>query len=1264
MSVVKPHVRALDSQAWHELERVVERFERAWQAGSRPALDDYLPANATMRGPLLVELSHADLEWRLRAGEQARAEDYLSKYPELREDTASALDLIRTEYRIRAELGPHPLLEEYLHRFPQYSAQLKTHLQEQAEQGTTAPAGGHTSPDAWLARRYVPEIPTPSAGETPRVRLRQPQDEADPPLITPSSRLPESAGRCAIVGEIGHGGMGAVLRGHDPELGRDLAVKVLLEKFKDEPDLVRRFLMEAQVGGQLQHPGIVPVFDVGVLADRRPYFTMKLVRGRTLAVLLAERRPPHPTLSPTAGGEGRVRGPAEDLPRFLTIFEQVCQTLAYAHARGVIHRDLKPANVMVGAFGEVQVMDWGLAKVPGSASGPQATGADADTVSDSSSGSVVGTPAYMAPEQARGEMGRIDERCDVFGLGAMLCEILTGQPPYVAQSRGDLFLLAEQARLADAFRRLDSCGADGDLLNLAKACLALQPDDRPRDAGVVARLVTAYLAGVQERLRLAEVERASAQAKAEEAKAKAAAERRARRLTVVLAAAGLAIVLLGGGGWVWMQQEKLARAAETERLVNAQLVEAIERGERARAAATDLAKWESAVAAGEQAEALATAGEASPDLLERVRTLLADLRNESDAARSAADERVANQRMLRRLGDNRLRLPRTDSGVQEAAYMEIEFRNAFRDFGIDVEVLDPAEAAALIRRRAIREELAAALDEWAIYRRIYGPKESEAWQRLFAVAQAADPDPWRDRFRTAFAQPTRQALEQLAAEAKTQSVPVRSLTILATALAGRDAIPEAIALLHHVESLHPDDFWVNQKLGFYYQKLQPPRWSGALRYFTVTRALHPEIAFTHINVGTALWNQGARDAALAAYQEALRLKPNLAPAHFNLGTAWLETGELDKAIAAFEEAIRHEPNYVPAHYNLGLSLEKRDKPVEAIAAYQKALAIQPDLPRAHAALGDAFRKQKLLREAADSYGEAVRWEPQNADYRRRLGITLAERGLWDQAIAEMERASCLDPGVARDHYNVGFALERKAEWDKAIAAYQEAIRLNPDYAQAHCNLGNAFRAKGRFKEALDAVRRGHELGQKQRDWRFPSADWVRQAERLVALDDQLPAVLRGEKKLDARGMLEFAGLCSTKKLHAATARFYHDAFAAEPSLANNLQAGHRYNGACAAALAAASEGSDSAALDEPTRARWRKQALEWLKADLRARTRALVGGSSRNRAAIGKVLQDWQRDPDLASVRDPAAVAKLPEADREAWNKLWADVAALLEQAP
>ena len=199
--------------------------------------------------------------------------------------------------------------------------------------------------------------------------------------------------------------MGAILRGRDVELGRELAIKVLLESHRGNAEVARRFVEEAQIGGQLQHPGIVPVYELGTFPDRRPFFAMKLVKGRTLASLLRERT-----------------DPGHDLPRFLSIFEQVCQTMAYAHARGVIHRDLKPSNVMVGSFGEVQVMDWGLAKVllrggiadEEIAGEPVAetvittvrSGSPAGSGSESEAGSVLGTPAYMAPEQARGEVGR------------------------------------------------------------------------------------------------------------------------------------------------------------------------------------------------------------------------------------------------------------------------------------------------------------------------------------------------------------------------------------------------------------------------------------------------------------------------------------------------------------------------------------------------------------------------------------------------------------------------------------------------------------------------------------------------------------------------------------------------------------------------------------------------------------------------------------------------------------------------------------------
>lgn len=163
-------------------------------------------------------------------------------------------------------------------------------------------------------------------------------------ILEAPSTLPEH--RYRLEGEIARGGMGAVLRGRDEDLGREIAVKVMLQNHAGKTELLQRFVEEAQIAGQLQHPGITPVYELGRFPDQRPYFTMKLVRGQTLAKLLKDRP-----------------DPANERPRFLKIFEQICQTLAYAHTRKVIHRDLKPHNIMVGSFGEVQVMDWGLAKV-------------------------------------------------------------------------------------------------------------------------------------------------------------------------------------------------------------------------------------------------------------------------------------------------------------------------------------------------------------------------------------------------------------------------------------------------------------------------------------------------------------------------------------------------------------------------------------------------------------------------------------------------------------------------------------------------------------------------------------------------------------------------------------------------------------------------------------------------------------------------------------------------------------------------------------
>src|SRR5262249_6499232 len=305
---------------------------------------------------------------------------------------------------------------------------------------------------------------------------------------------------------------------------------------RDNADLVRRFVEEAQIGGQFQHPGGVPIYELGAFPDRRPFFRMKLVKRPT---------PGHPPAAPP--------GAAARPPPCLSTFAAAARTLAYSHTRGVIHRDLKPSNVMVGSFGEVQVMDWGPARVlpRGGVVADAKTGKEppaealittARSGSDrelSRAGSVMGTPSYMPPEQARGQIGLINERADVFALGSILCEVLTGSPAVTGRTATEILRKAAGGDTADALARLDRCGSEADLIALARDCLAVEREDRPRDANGVATRITAYLAGVQERVQTAERERAVALARAIE-------ERRRRKVELALAASGLAFIPLGG----------------------------------------------------------------------------------------------------------------------------------------------------------------------------------------------------------------------------------------------------------------------------------------------------------------------------------------------------------------------------------------------------------------------------------------------------------------------------------------------------------------------------------------------------------------------------------------------------------------------------------------------------------------------------------------------------------------------------------------------
>jgi serine/threonine-protein kinase len=1243
---------------------------------------------------------------------------------------------------------------------------------------------------AGLAAGFGP--PRSSLGDLRPVLLREAEGDTTPVVQLHSDTMPspeQTGERYQLQGEIARGGMGAVLRGRDMDLGRDLAIKVLLEKHANRPEVARRFIEEAQIGGQLQHPGVVPVYDIGRFGER-PFFTMKLVKGHTLAHLLAKR--PDPT---------------EERPRLLSIALQVSQAMAYAHAKGVIHRDLKPANIMVGAFGEVQVMDWGLAKVlaeggiadeqkasrgrPEDASlirTARSTGSAGTFGTQTEAGSLLGTPAYMPPEQANGEVASLDRRADVFGLGAILCEILTAKPPYVGRSSEEVRRKAANGDLADAIARLDGCGADTELIVLSKKCLAPEAIDRPTDAQAVADGLTAYVVGVQERLHKAELAEA-------EARAKAVEEAKRRRLTLALAGTVLAALTLGGGGWLYLKNERDARRAQVTRDINDAVNKATALREQANATPTHSAAL-FAQAREQVQRALALVdnpGAAANDTLKsQVRQLQTKLNDEEKDRKLIAD---LDEALLKQAGTLSTR------GFTPARAVPL-FREAFRAYGMAAGDGDPRTVALRIQQRPapVREAILATLDEWSDLTASFDLNEPHLkW--LWSVLDAAEPpDAWGRQVREARRKPdkaTRDArLEALARTARVEQLPTRALTRLARQLPP----PHALDLLRRAQRQYLADFWINHDLARALLGVTPPERTEAVRFMSAAVALRPDSAGAENNLGVALGENGQSDEAIVCFRKAVALDPKysiaqsnlggalgkkgqsdeaivcfrkaidfdptLAMAHANLGIALEEKGQVDEAISRFRKAIELDPKFVGAHDELGRALRAKGQLDEAIASHQRAIALDAKYAPAHSNLGSVLKSKGRLDEASACFHKAIELDPKYATghynlgnfltdkglldeaiacYRKaiqlnptyaaaynNLGTALGEKGQIDAAIAALRKSIACDPKVAGVHFNLGNALKLNGQVDAAVACFRKAVELNPKFApaqcnlgtlllekgqvdeaiacyrkaaefdprrapnhyilgsllkdkglldeaiacfkkaiafnpyfaEAHCELGGALHKQGRFAEALAALQRGHELGMKQPGWRNPSAQWVREMEWMVAMEGKLPAFQRGEfqPRVTAE-RLGLAGVCVVKKRWAATARLYADAFAADPKLADDQTTNHRYNAACSAARASAGQGEDAATLDDQERTRLRQQALDWLRADLMLRAKQLESARRNGRAEVGQNLRHWQRDRDLAGLRDKETLAKLPAEERAACAKLWADVAALLKTA-
>jgi tetratricopeptide (TPR) repeat protein len=1147
------------------------------------------------------------------------------------------------------------------------------------------------------------------------------------------------------------------------------------------------------------------VHELGRLPDGRPYFIMKLIQGDSLHQLLKDRA-----------------SRDQDLPRFVSIFEQVCQTLAYAHARGVIHRDLKPNNIMVGAFGEVQVMDWGLAKLLESTdeeNPPSAAREESPpvfgfpdtpaTTGETAAGAVLGTPAYMAPEQARGEIGSLDARTDVFGLGAILCHLLTGQPPF-AGSR-----VLEQARaadLTDAHARLERCEADVMLVQLARQCLAADRQERPPDGGAVAQAVAQYQQQLQQRLRQAELEGAAArarveeeqkrreveQARAQEERQRRQAERQKRRVQLVLAGVVLLTAVAGGGLALWYQQHQAARATRHE-LREQGIREALQQTQQVRATLHQHLSEPGGIFAllnrpadwSQQLAASRAALRRAQDKDEEAEFPVADqLRQEIRELASLIQQDEADRQLALALENVRLDRATVVDGQFNTARAVQSYRQVFHSAGLAVAEPEIMATAARIKRSPIREQLLAALDDWAQSALL--TKQEVLADRLLALARRCDPDAERSAVHDLQLWRNGPALEKLAARLK-QGLAAeqggRRLSPQMYRLLGALLAPhgrEGEAWLRQGQTLYPADFWLNLAVGNILASSRPEAAAG---FYRGAVAVRPHSSAAHINLGNVLRMQGdlsgamaayrraltlnAKSAlaysnmaialklqgdlpgAIAAYRQALAIDPKLAPAHYNLGLALQAQRNLPGAIAAFRQSVAIDPNFAPAHTDLGNALQaQRDLP-GAIAEFRRALAIDPKYVPAHNNLGTALRDQNNLPGAIAAFRQAVALDPRLAQGHWNLALALQAQGDLPGAVAAYRQTLALDPKNAAAHNNLGLALKSLGNLPGAITAYRQALAINPKLVEAYYNLGDALKilgdrpgaiaafrqagtlapklamahnnlastlhelqdvpgaiaayrralaadprlvqahgglglallAQGEFAAAAQATQQCLQLLPPGHPLRGPVQHQLQQCQHAIQLEKRAQAILQGQAA-GAVEQLQLAQFCRQFKQYQAAARLYAAALAAQPALAGEPTKGQRYHAACTAALAAAGQDLDATKLPQKNRIELRRQALDWLRADLErlAQTVAdhqtpsvaqkppaasplekLVSQSQKPSAAalllVCDRLQQWQQTPDLTSVRDDKELARLSREEQKAWRNLWEEVRSLHQQA-
>ncbi len=681
-----------------------------------------------------------------------------------------------------------------------------------------------------------------------------------------------------LVEQIGEGGMGIVWMAEQTEpVRRTVALKVI-KPGMDSRQVIARFEAERQALAMMDHLNIARVFDGGTTESGRPYFVMELVHGVPITRYCDDNR-----LTP------RQR---------LELCVPVCQAIQHAHQKGIIHRDIKASNVLITLCDGKpvpKVIDFGVAK----ATEQKLT----ERTLCTQSGTLVGTLEYMSPEQAEMSPQGVDTRSDIYSLGVLLYELLTGGTPLSREQVKEagyaaiLYSIREKepprpsVRLRESGSALAAIAAQrrmepaklvkvlqGELDWIVMKCLEKDRNRRYETANGLARDVERYLHD----------ETVHACPPSAWYRFRKFARRNKAAFVVAaclfLAPAGIA----GGIGWAMADQAARSRAVEDK------VADILEE-------ADDLlqhGKWQEALAAGERAQA-ALAGV------------------QGTAIEAQVDDLLTELHLVRQLEEMATRWTYSF----DHAGMDWNYARLFADFGIDVNSLSPEEIAARIRhhpKTAVR--LAAALDNWAIIRRDHGLPHNKGdhdpavWKRLLEAARLADPDPWRSRLRQLMVGEDHKELRRLAASADMAALPAQSARLMGTALIfGGDAVA-CIGWLRKAHRQHPGDAAISFDLAFHLRSSLPsaPPWPEVLQYAEAAVAASPNSAPMHSEVGYSLSHCGRHEEAIAAFSKAIELGPQYVAAWRDRAGVYASLHQYDKAVADLNRVLELDPKYMAA----------------------------------------------------------------------------------------------------------------------------------------------------------------------------------------------------------------------------------------------------------------------------------------------------------------------------------------------------------------